>query len=156
VTLKEENLDPKQLPPFEEARYVRADEAEEAVPPLGFTPTYYLYPPYRLGGYPAYGPGYYDFKPVEIEKNIPEETVALEVGSNVVSSDGDHVGDVGEVLIDPETSRATHFVISQGLLFKERKLIPLRWVKTMVENEVHLGVPTRVLDRLPDYQYKDS
>jgi len=42
-------------------------------------------------------------------------------------------------------------VISQGLLLKERKLVPVRWVDVVGEDEVHLAVGSRLLDELREY-----
>ena len=69
-----------------------------------------------------------------------------------MSSDGEHVGDVERLFVDSDSNRATHFVIAEGLLFKERKLIPANWVRSIEEDKVHLAVPSRVLERLPAYQ----
>ncbi len=43
-------------------------------------------------------------------------------------------------------------VISEGLLFKERKLIPVLWISAISENEVHLSVGAGTLERLPAYE----
>lgn len=88
----------------------------------------------------------------ETEKNIPEGTVALNEGAKVMSVDDEHVGDVERVFVDPESDRATHFVISQGLLLKERKAVPTLWVRSMGEEQVQLGVDSSFIDQLPEYQ----
>jgi uncharacterized protein YrrD len=69
-----------------------------------------------------------------------------------MSADGEHVGDVEQLFVEPESSRATHFLISQGLLFKDHKLVPVQWVRSVEENKVHLAVPSRFLERLPVYE----
>lgn len=68
-----------------------------------------------------------------------------------MSSDGEHVGDVERLFVDTESNKATHFLISAGLLFKDRKLIPAHWVNSVEEDKVPLAVPARVLERLPAY-----
>ena len=85
-------------------------------------------------------------------QNIPEETVALKEGADVISADGDHMGDVERVLADPDSNQATHFLISKGLLLKEKKLIPAAWVSRVTENEVYLAVGSKLVDRLPAQQ----
>jgi uncharacterized protein YrrD len=62
------------------------------------------------------------------------------------------VGDVEEVLTDPETNRVTHFVVAEGLLLKERKLVPANWVDSILESEVLLTVPAGVVKDLPEYR----
>jgi sporulation protein YlmC with PRC-barrel domain len=113
----------------------------------------YAYVPYGVlyVGY-GYGPVMMSDVAAKTVTNIPENEVALKQGANVMSRDGEHVGDVDQVLTDPNTNRASHFVISQGLLFKSRKLIPIAWVTRVGENEVHLAVSSRTLERTMDYE----
>jgi len=47
--------------------------------------------------------------------NIPEGDVALKKGTNVLANNGDHIGDIDEVLIDPNSHQISHFVLSPGL-----------------------------------------
>ena len=70
----------------------------------------------------------------------------------MISSDDEHVGDVERLFVDPDSNRATHFLVSQGLLFKEQKLVPADWVRSVEEDKVRLAVPSRLLERLPDYE----
>jgi uncharacterized protein YrrD len=166
VVLREGNYDFEDLPSFRETEYVRA-EAEtaetrevppepqrEAAEPSLFVRPYYWYPPLGVGwwngmGYPS---------PIEsefvrtVEINIPEGTVALEEGAQVIGSDDEPIGKVDEVMTDAETERVTHFIISEGLIFKEKKLIPAHWVQSILEDRVFLSVPSGVVKDLPDYE----
>lgn len=140
-----ENFD--ELPPFEETYFVRANDD-----PNDPNPAYYWYPSHPGMGYPGFGPGYYALPPAETKRNIPEDTVPLQEGTDIISADGEHVGDIERLIIEPDSNKATHFVISQGLLFKDRKLVPVHWVKSVEEHRVHLVVTARVLERLPSHQ----
>jgi hypothetical protein len=62
------------------------------------------------------------------------------------------VGAVEAVLTESQEDRATHLVISEGLLFKEKKLIPTSWVSTVQEDEVRLYVGSGLLEKLPEYE----
>jgi uncharacterized protein YrrD len=141
------------LPEFEEQHYIYVDELEQGVDyDLGYVPPFYWYPPFggtgTVGGSPSYSiPPYV----VETERHIPEGTVALREGVNVVSAEGEKVGDIERVLVDPGSDQATHFVISQGLLFKERKLVPIQWVDSVGEDEVRLAVDSKVLERAREF-----
>jgi hypothetical protein len=42
-------------------------------------------------------------------------------------------------------------VISQGLLLKQKKLIPTTWVSRFGEESVHLGVGAELVNTLPEY-----
>jgi len=140
-----ENFD--ELPPFEEIHFVRAND-DPNDPNL----TYYWYPSHPGMGYPGFGPGHYALPPAETKRNIPEDTVPLKEGTDIISADGKHVGDIERLIVEPDSNRATHFVISQGLLFKDRKLVPVHWIKSVEEDKVHLVVPARLLERLPSHE----
>ena len=123
----------KTFPLFEEKRLVSEGEGSHAG---DVAPVIYGVP----GVGPALTSAYDDSLATELERNIPEGTVALKEGAKVFTSDDKHVGNVDRVLADPSGDEATHLIISQGVLAKERKLIPMRWVEMLGENTVHLGV----------------
>jgi uncharacterized protein YrrD len=141
------------LPVFEENYYVSVDEdglesqqrvADYAAP--------YLFYPYGL----SLGSATYlndDLgTPQKTARNIPARTVALKEGANVIASDGEHVGDVERVVSQGDSDVASYLVISKGLLFKERKVIPNSWVQEVQEDKVRLVVDSEVVGRLRDYE----
>lgn len=158
LVLSEEVGDFDELPPFEETHFVRAtregpdDLTPTADPKYQYTPAYYWYPAQSNIGFPGIGLGHYAWPSGEKRRNIPENTVAIREGTNIMSADDKHVGDVEHLLLEPETNQVTHFVVSQGVLFKDRKLIPVHWVKSVDEDNVHLAVSSEVLERLPTYE----
>lgn len=149
----EEEID--NLPPFEETQFIPIREGD--IPSDYRSPNalpLYWYPPvgafwWRHGLSPFYPMPRYTRHD---ERLIPEGTIALREGSQVISKDGQHVGDVESVFADPEENRATHFMISQGILFKDRKLVPTPWIHTVTEDRVLLKVESGVLENLPEYQ----
>jgi uncharacterized protein YrrD len=148
-----ENFD--RFPPFEEKHFIRADEEEVSSTGQNTqrnASTYLWYPSSINIGYPAYELENPSMMPLEIQRNIPSNTIVLREGAKVVSSDGKHVGDVERLFVEPTSKQATHFLISQGLLFKDRKLVPAHWVKSIDEDKVQLAVTSRLLERLPAYQ----
>jgi uncharacterized protein YrrD len=151
VVLREDAQNLEALPRFETVHYVPLDEAELGrIGPLVAGPDpLYGYPPYGVpyGSLPVVSPVLVP----ETERHVPEGEVALREGADVISADGEHVGDVEQVLTDPQADRATHFVISQGLLLKQKKLIPTTWVSRFGEESVHLGVGEKLIDSLPEY-----
>lgn len=163
-----------ELPPFEESHFIRARDADLSPgersaslaearrdmplegdvsqggnPRYSYAPAYYWYPPHGYVGYPV---GYYGWPPMETVRNIPEDTIPLREGTDVMSSDGEHVGDVERLFVEPESNKATHFVISQGVFFKDRKMVPAHWVRTVGEDKVHLSVTAELLEQLPSYE----
>jgi uncharacterized protein YrrD len=150
---KVEDLD--QLPPFEETHFVELTDGEFRPTDSAayrYAPAYFWYPPVGHIGDPGFGPEHDVLLPAETTRNIPADTIPLNEGAAVMSSDGEHVGDVERLFVDSDSNRATHFVIAEGLLFKEGKLIPANWVRSIEEDKLHLAVPSRVLERLPAYQ----
>jgi len=154
VVLRSDAGDLGALPQFEETHYLPLAEAapDTARAAKDATPLYW-YPPVGVAawGYPgSFAPG-----PVYVthtEQNIPEGTVALKEGSKVISSDDKHVGNVERVFTDSRTDRVTHFLISQGLILTERRLVPITWLSSVMEDEVHLTVNAQLLDKLPKYE----
>jgi len=149
VKLRKDGGDLTKFPDFEVSHYIPADRgalserrSRQLVRPM------FWYPP--IGGYNGFA--VYDMPPyVRKEENIPEGTVAIEEGADVISSDGEHVGDVERVFTEPEADRATHLLISKGLLLKEKKLIPTRWLTHVFEHEVRLSVEADLVKSLPEY-----
>lgn len=158
LVLSDEVGDLGELPPFEESYFIRAtdddpgDAIPSNVPTYRFAPAYYWYPSHATTGFPGSGPGYVPATLTETTRNIPDHTVALQEGTDVISADGEHVGDIERLFIDPGSNKTTHFLISQGILFKDRKLVPVHWVRSVEEDEVHLVVSSRLLERLPAHQ----
>ncbi len=160
LVLSEEVPDFDQLPSFEETHFVSAaderppgsDVGPGGDPAYAYTPAYYWYPSHSNVGYPGIGFGHFAWPVGETKRNIPEDTVPIQEGTDIRSADGKHVGDVERLLIDPESNKVTHFVASQGVLFKDRKLIPIHWVKQVDEENVFLVVNSQLLERLPPYE----
>ena len=168
VTLNKAEHNLPTLLKFEETYYAPAYDNQpqggDSAYPQGYAPAppMYSYPPLGVDWW-GYG-GNMDYAPVtaepeyrkRVQDNIPEGTVAVKEGARVLSLEGDHIGNVDEVSTDAATNRVTHLIISQGLLFKERKLIPTNWIKLAGEDDVMLTVKTKVVDNLPEYKGEQS
>ncbi len=142
---------------FEEDRFVSVEDGDETGKSRdsAFARPYFYYP-YGLGmggaTYPFDEPGLM----VERDRNIPSRTVALKEGANVIAADGEHVGDVERIVSQGKSDVATYVVISKGLLFKERKVVPNSWIKDVQEDKIHLLVDSEVVARLRDYEAPSS
>ena len=136
------------LPNFEEKHYVAANDAEPAIE--NYIPTLYWYPPVgalQIGGY---GPGLPEI--TEIERNVPENSVALHEGAKVIASDEQDVGRIEQILTEQGTDRMTFFVVEKGMLNKEHKLIPSSWIRQVTDEEVHLAVNASQVEQLRAYE----
>lgn len=142
------------LPPFEETHYISLDESEFQTTTYEdelATPNYW-YPPMGLMSY-GYRTGYdYPSYTVETEQNIPDDTITLKEGARVMSVDNQHVGNVVRIFTESEHNQATHFLISDGIIFKHKKLVPVSWIREIQEDKIYLGVGSAMLDKLPEYQ----
>lgn len=143
----------KNLATFEETHYIPLEDVAARAPTVDYARSLYWYPPIGMGAayagtYPLPIPHYW----VETDQNIPEGTIALKEGARVISNDEKHVGNVERVFVDSKTDKITHFLISQGLFFKARKIVPTNWVDKVTEDEVYLLVSSELLNSLHDYQ----
>lgn len=151
ITLVSTEQELEELQDFEREHYVNVDAAEY---PEGEVEPTYWYPPVN---YAWWRTGTQMLSPpmplytIRMTQNIPDGTVALEEGARVVSADNKQVGQIEQLIVDSEDNRVTHFVVSEGLLFKERRLIPVLWISTIGEKQVHLNVNAGTLERLPAY-----
>lgn len=143
IALREEAGELKSMPLFEERRLVEA-KGELDLPPQNVSPVIPGYP--GLGSSDARSPG--EKFVTQMEQNIPDGTVAMKEGARVITHEGKHVGNVERVIADPAVDQVTHLLISSGLLSKEQRLIPMKWVTALSEEEVHLRVKKDTVEKL--------
>lgn len=160
VELRKGTEGPDELPDFEENHHVLVEGVasfKQRQP--AYERPFVWYGP--LGGVPWRGMNVYPGYPSpafvkRTERNIPDGTIPLEEGAKVVSKNGEHVGDVEHIYTEPEEQRATHLLISRGLLSKEKKLIPTHWVDTVLEDKVHLSVESDFIANLPNHRSSEE
>lgn len=151
VKLIETQEDLQALPEFEVTHFVLTSETEH---PEGYAPTLYWYPPVMPYGPISPLPGYDPDQRILTERNIPEGTVPLKEGAKVISADGEHVGNLERIVTGPGTDRrATHIVISKGLLLVGKVFVPITWVGEIGEDEIRLVVRRQLLNRLTEREY---
>jgi uncharacterized protein YrrD len=156
IFLKRDIGDVDDFPEFEQTHYFLPEDLEKMgdkdnIQTANSKPVYW-YPTFGLSGV---GQNIFAPRPVyyaATQRNIPEDTVPLRKGAKVLSQDGKHIGNIEEVLVDPKLERATHFVVEEGLLFPDKKLIPTTWLTLVRENEVHLALDASTLETLPEYE----
>jgi uncharacterized protein YrrD len=95
-------------------------------------------------GYPSAGmPAYVDdvgIAPVvENVRNIPEQDVVVDSGSDVVGLDGKKVGTVDRVVYG-QGGAVQEVVVKSGFLFKHEVTIPGEWVAELDEDQIRLSV----------------
>jgi len=77
---------------------------------------------------------------VENVRNIPEQDVIVDAGSDVVGSDGKKVGTVDRILYG-EDGTVESVVVKAGFIFKHEVTIPGRLVAELDEDQIMLSVP---------------
>jgi sporulation protein YlmC with PRC-barrel domain len=71
--------------------------------------------------------------------------------TDVFTADGDRVGSVDRVVIDPLTDTVSHIVVRKGLFFKEDKVIPADAIVTATEARINLS-PDASADDFPLFE----
>ncbi len=86
----------------------------------------------------------------QTHRNIPDDAVALEEGADVTDTDGKQLGTIEDIYAETETFKVTHLLVSSGMIKKDRKLVPVNWIKDIVEDAVLLHINSRVFENLPN------
>lgn len=71
-------------------------------------------------------------------------------GTPIFCTDGP-VGEVHDILIDPETERPTHIILREGILVIKEVNIPVDYVQTVEGDHVLLKVDKEKIERLPRF-----
>jgi len=71
-------------------------------------------------------------------------------GSDVLSVDGEKVGEVEEFEVAADTGRPQRLVVKQGWLFASEREIPLEWVASLSDKGVMLSASKADIEALPE------
>ncbi|UCG24340.1 MAG: DUF1269 domain-containing protein [Chloroflexota bacterium] len=121
-----------------------------------FVETRYVENPGMEAGYPAdsvylapyVSPLDLAYVPVEVER-IPMGEVALHRGAVVEASDG-YVGQLGELLLDPDSGAITHFILQEGHAWGKKEIaLPVSAVDETQENTIILKLDKESVGKLP-------
>jgi uncharacterized membrane protein len=85
---------------------------------------------------------------MEVER-IPPGELAVRRGTRLQATDGD-VGEVGELMVDPESGSVTHLVLQQGHLWGKKEIaLPLSIIDFVGEDTVYLTLDKEAIAQLP-------
>jgi len=85
---------------------------------------------------------------------IPADELAIQRGTPVEASDG-QVGEVWELVIDPETTQVTHLVLRKGHIFGHHDIaVPIADLDRVDEGIVYLKIDKAAVKKLPDIRIK--
>jgi uncharacterized protein YrrD len=150
VTLRLDEDELEELPEFEETNYLYIGDVDrEDYPGVEPVPLIPVVPSPYASASPAIPVASPQPLIEEKERHIDPGDVAIKENAPVYDVKGKKLGDVEQILSDPESHRITQFVISEGLLLKEKKNVPISWVSEIDENRVKLAVGSKLVDQLP-------
>ena len=139
---------PESFEPFEEKRLVEPSENSYHHTEVEDMPLIIVGKPDV--GMTVFPPEHEERFVTTIEQNIPAGTVAVKEGANIITSEGRYAGSMESVFADPAATQITHLLVSNGLIAREKKVIPIHWVMTMDEDEIHLRVEKSSIEELAD------
>ena len=70
----------------------------------------------------------------------------------VYTADGEEVGTIDRVVIEPESKEVTHVVVRQGWLFTEDKVLSTDLIEQATADQVRLRADSKHLDELPHFE----
>jgi uncharacterized protein YrrD len=72
--------------------------------------------------------------------------------ADVMTSDGEKIGRIDRVVVDPTTGEVTHLVVKKGLLFTRDKVVPVDRLEVTAEKQVVLKELADDPDSFPDFE----
>lgn len=84
--------------------------------------------------------------------DMKELSMQINTGANVYAYDGEHIGDISRVVIDPDTKAITHIVVEKGFLFTDDKVVSVDLVARASEDGVTLTPNAQELDEFPTFE----
>jgi uncharacterized protein YrrD len=142
ITLLCDSAELKEMSPYEISQYVPARIAYDQGPHTFAVPGMYWDSPDAPSEY---------YIAEESRHTIEDNLVALKEGAPVVSADDKQVGNVERVITDPASDEVTHFIITQGLLLKSRKVVPIQHIELLEDDKVYLDLRTKEVENLPSF-----
>jgi uncharacterized protein YrrD len=76
----------------------------------------------------------------------------LKRGAEIQTADGDKIGQIDRVVIDPRTKEVTHLVVRKGGLFSEDRVLPAGFIQTASEDQLTLSAEDINLEDLPLFE----
>jgi len=137
----------RQLPNVEDFAYLRLGEPIVTDPDWDVGVTDVLALPYYDGGLGGY-PTMLDENVSVLYDRVPKGDVEIRRSSNVVTADGEYVGDVDGFLVEDE--HITHFVLERGHLWGRREVtVPIGSVTRVESDTVTVGLSREEIGALP-------
>ena len=139
ICLKCSRIDLEKMKPFIETEFIRSNTEEYSLPfDYSYSGTFMLWP-YVLPD---------QITQVRVE-NLPPSEMALRRGAQVHATDG-HVGEVDELVINPENDHITHIIMREGHYWGNKEVtIPVSAIDRIHEDMIFLNLDKVSIESLP-------
>jgi uncharacterized protein YrrD len=87
-----------------------------------------------------------------VRLGMGEDEILVRRGLPVYTAEGDRVGTVDHLLMDPTTRRVTHLVIHRGFLLEEDRVVPVELVERATPEGIFLHLTSQEVARQPLYR----
>ena len=79
----------------------------------------------------------------------------VDLGAKVMTSDGEDVGRVKHLVLDPSTTELRTAVVEHGVLNKESRMVPIASIASATEEELRLDLTKDEYEQLPEFFHTD-
>lgn len=76
----------------------------------------------------------------------------LHVGSAVYSKEGEKVGRLRFMMVDPSSESVSHLILEKGMLLQSDALAPVQSVERILHRGIFLNISSDVVAALPEFQ----
>ena len=83
--------------------------------------------------------------------NAPETTKPINIGADVIGSDGNKFGEVEYVVVRPDDLQITDIVVSTGAVLGREVVVPVQLIRNVENGKVYLSIDKDELKSYPDY-----
>jgi uncharacterized protein YrrD len=91
----------------------------------------------------------------QMHKGVLPDRAVIERGTPVWKTDGNEIGKVDHLLVDPESGEVSHLVMRKGLL-PYYPILPIDKVKSVTDKAVSVSLADGEIELLPRYKRRDA
>lgn len=81
--------------------------------------------------------------------------MTIELGVDIIGSDGEKLGIVDSIVMDPATRRERAIIVRKGWFFPTDKIVPIEQVINVEEGKVHVRLTEAEADQMMEYLDSD-
>ncbi len=75
----------------------------------------------------------------------------IQLGTDIIGSDGEKLGVVDSLVVEPRTGEIQAIIVRQGFFFPTDKIIPIDRVSAAESDKVHMNLSKREIEDLTEY-----